>query len=92
MALDNLQVDYLIDPAFQIENLAGKPAVGGHIEVFEAGTDTKVITYQDFDGNVNPFKIPLHSDGRAVILADPSRKYDFYVYDSFNNLMFSRLL
>ena len=36
MALDNLQVDYLIDPAFQIENLAGKPAVGGHIEVFEA--------------------------------------------------------
>ena len=91
MALDNLQVDYLIDPAFQIENLAGKPAVGGHVEVFEAGTDTKVITYQDFDGNVNPFKIPLHSDGRAVILADPSRKYDFYVYDSFNNLMFSRL-
>ena len=91
MALDNLQIDYLIDPAFQIENLAGKPAVGGHIEVFEAGTDTKVITYQDFDGNVNPFKIPLHSDGRAVILADPSRKYDFYVYDSFNNLMFSRL-
>ena len=91
MALDNLQIDYLIDPAFQIENLAGKPAVGGHIEVFEAGTDTKVITYQDFDGNVNPFKIPLHSDGRAVILADTSRKYDFYVYDSFNNLMFSRL-
>ena len=91
MALDNLQIDYLIDPAFQIENLAGKPAVGGHIEVFEAGTDTKVITYQDFDGNVNPFKIPLHSDGRAVILADPSRKYDLYVYDSFNNLMFSRL-
>lgn len=91
MALDNLQIDYLIDPAFQIENLAGKPAVGGHCEVFEAGTDTKVITYQDFDGNVNPFKIPLHSDGRAVILADPSRKYDLYVYDSFNNLMFSRL-
>lgn len=91
MALDNLQVDYLIDPAFQIENLAGKPAVGGSICVFEAGTDTKVITYQDFDGNVNPFKIPLHSDGRAVILADTSRKYDFYVYDSFNNLMFSRL-
>ena len=91
MALDNLQIDYLIDPAFQIENLAGKPAVGGHCEVFEAGTDTKVITYQDFDGNVNPFKIPLHSDGRAVILADTSRKYDLYVYDSFNNLMFSRL-
>lgn len=89
--VQNVQLGYLIDPAFQIENLAGKPAVGGHIEVFEAGTDTKVITYQDFDGNVNPFKIPLHSDGRAVILADPSRKYDFYVYDSFNNLMFSRV-
>ena len=89
--VQNVQLGYLIDPAFQIENLAGKPAVGGSICVFEAGTDTKVITYQDFDGNVNPFKIPLHSDGRAVILADPSRKYDFYVYDSFNNLMFSRL-
>lgn len=89
--VQNVQLGYLIDPAFQIENLAGKPAVGGSICVFEAGTDTKVITYQDFDGNVNPFKIPLHSDGRAVILADPSRKYDLYVYDSFNNLMFSRL-
>ena len=89
--VQNVQLGYLIDPAFQIENLAGKPAVGGSICVFEACTDTKVITYQDFDGNVNPFKIPLHSDGRAVILADTSRKYDLYVYDSFNNLMFSRL-
>ena len=89
--VQNVQLGYILDPAFQIENLNGKPAVGGSICVFEAGTDTKVITYQDFDGNVNPFKIPLHSDGRAVILADPSRKYDLYVYDSFNNLMFSRL-
>ena len=91
MAVDNSKLLYLLDPAFQIENIAGKPAVGGHIEVFYAGTDVKVITKQNFDGVDNPFKVPLNNDGRAVMLVGPGAKYDIYFYDSFNNLIFSRL-
>jgi len=93
MAIDNLHAEmcYLLDPAFQIESVNGKPLIGGHLEVFLAGTDAKYITYQDWDGNENPFKIPLKSDGRAVVLADPSFTYDIYAYDSYNNLAFSRL-
>lgn len=91
MAIDSGAYYYLFDPAFQIENNNGKPVVGGHVEVYYAGTDNKVITRQDFDGTVNPFKIPLKSDGRAVILVDIGHRYDAYVYDSFNNLVFSRL-
>lgn len=89
--VQNAELGYILDPAFQIENINGKPAVGGHIEIFEAGTDNKYISYQNFDGAQNPFKIPLCSDGRAVILGDPSLSYDVYAYDSYNNLMFSRL-
>lgn len=91
MAIDTGAYYYLFDPAFQIENNNGKPVVGGHVEVYEAGTDNKVITCQDWDGTVNPFKIPLKSDGRAVILVDIGRRYDAYAYDSFGNLVFSRL-
>lgn len=91
MAIDVNSYYYLFDPAFQIENNSGKPVVGGHIEVFLAGTDEQVITYQDWDGTQNPFKIPLKSDGRAVILVEVGERYDAYVYDSFNNLVVSRL-
>lgn len=91
MAVDTQKLFYLLDPVFQIENLAGKPVVGGHIEVFVAGTDTKYITWQDWGGARNPFKIPLKSDGRAVILVEPQYTYDVYVYDSFNNMVCSRL-
>ena len=69
MAEQALNLAYLFDPFFQIENNNGKPVVGGHIEVFAAGTDVKYITYQSWDGTQNPFKIPLGSDGRATVLA-----------------------
>lgn len=91
MAVDVKKYCYLFDPLFQIENIAGRPVVGGHIEVFHAGTDTPYITYQNFDGTHNPFKIPLNSDGRAVIIAEPYYTYDVYCYDSFNNMICSRL-
>ena len=91
MAVDNKDLVYLLDPVFQIEGVAGKPVVAGHIEVFHAGTDVKCITWQNFDGTRNPFKIPLNNDGRAVILVEPQRTYDVYIYDSFNNLVCSRL-
>lgn len=91
MAVDNSNLVYLLDPVFQIEGVVGKPVVAGHIEVFRAGTDLKYITWQNFDGTKNPFKIPLNNDGRAVILVEPHLTYDIYVYDSFNNMVCSRL-
>ena len=91
MAEAQIKLGYILDPFFQIENTNGKPVVGGHIEVYEAGTDTKYITYQNFDYTQNPFKIPLGSDGRAVVLGDSNLAYDVYIYDSFNNLIVSRL-
>lgn len=82
---------YLFDSIFQVESVAGKPCVGGHIEVYLAGTNTRYITYQDWDGTVNPFKIPLRNDGRAVILVSPVNHYDAYIYDSYGNMVCSRL-
>lgn len=89
--LQNAELAYLLFPFEQYSNLNGKPLVGGHIQVFEAGTSNKYITYQDWNGDSNPFKIPIPEDGRIVALADPSLAYDVYVYDSFNNLVCSRL-
>lgn len=91
MAILNEGLVYLFDPIFQVESVAGKPCVGGHICVYLAGTDTKYISYQDFDGTENPFKIPLRNDGRAVILVSPVNHYDAYIYDSYGNLVCSRL-
>lgn len=91
MAEASIKLGYLLSPTFQIENTNGKPVVGGYIEVYYAGTDDKYITYQNFDFTQNPFKIPLGSDGRAVVLADADFAYDVYVRDSYGNLIFSRL-
>ena len=89
--VQNAELGYILDPAFQIEGLNGKPVVGGWICIYEAGTDNKYISYENFDGAQNPFKVPLKSDGRAVILGDPSLSYDIYCYDSYGNQLFSRL-
>ena len=91
MAIDTNSLVYLIDPFWQGEGINGKPLVGGYMTVFYAGTDLKYITYQNFDGTENPFKIPLGADGRATILVEAQYTYDCYLYDSFGNLAASRL-
>lgn len=91
MAVDTRSLVYLIDPFWQGENVNGKPLVGGYMEVYVAGTDTKYITWSDWDGARHPFRIPLKSDGRACILVEPQYTYDCYLYDSFGNLACSRL-
>lgn len=91
MAIDTNSLVYLIDPFWQGEGVNGKPLVGGYMTVFYAGTDLKYITYQNFDGTENPFKIPLGADGRATILVEAQYTYDCYLYDSFGNLAASRL-
>ena len=89
--IGSANVSYLGDPFEQYCGLNGKPLIGGHIEVYLAGTSDKYMTLQDFDGDYNPFKVPLGADGRVVMLADPSLTYDIYVYNSYNDLVCSRL-
>ena len=89
--IGSANVSYLGDPFEQYCGLNGKPLIGGHIEVYLAGTSDKYMTLQDFDGDYNPFKVPLGADGRVVMLADPSLTYDIYIYNSYNDLVCSRL-
>lgn len=91
MAVDTNSIAYLIDPFWQGEGINGKPLVAGYMCVYIAGTDQKYITWQDWDGTRHPFKIPLGSDGRATILVEVQYTYDCYLYDSFGNLVCSRL-
>ena len=91
MAVDTNSLAYLIDPFWQGEGVNGKPLVAGYMCVYIAGTDQKYITWQNWDGTRHPFKIPLGSDGRATILVEVQYTYDCYLYDSFGNLVCSRL-
>lgn len=81
---------YLLSPTFQIENTAGKPATGGYIEVYIAGSRTKYYCASDFDGTLHPFRIPLDSLGSNIVLADDSGSYDVYVYNRYGGEMMSR--
>ena len=81
---------YLLSPTFQIENTAGKPATGGYIEVYIAGSRVKYYCASDFDGTLHPFRIPLDSLGSNIVLAEDSQSYDVYVYNRYGGLMMSR--
>ena len=86
-----MALGYLISPAFQYENESGKPLVGGTLRVCHHGTTTPYITYADFQGNRNPEYVPLDAKGMAVLLAEDSRVYDVYCYDSEGVPQWSRL-
>ena len=86
-----MALGYLLSPSFQIENLSGKPLVGGTIKVFRHGTTTPYITYKDFTGDLNPAEVPLNNKGMAVILADTNLIYDVYCYDANGVEQWSRL-
>lgn len=81
---------YLLCPTFQIENTAGKPATGGWLEVYVAGSRTKYYCASDFDGTLHPFRIPLDSLGSNIVLADDAGSYDVYVYNRYGGEMMSR--
>jgi hypothetical protein len=91
MALSPVEYGHIVpwDAQFLDEN--GKPLTGGHIEIFVAGTSTRYISYQNFDGNVNPFKIPLNAGGQCVAIGSLANRYDIYVYNRFGNEVYSRL-
>lgn len=88
--LEEVQWAYLLNPAFQLENTAGKPLTDGWLEVYLHGTRTKYYCASDFDGTLHPFKIPLDSLGSNIVLASPAHAYDVYVYNKFGSLVMSR--
>lgn len=89
--IDNeVNLDYLLEPTFQLVNTAGKPLTGGWIEVYIHGTRDRYYCSSDFDGTLHPFKIPLDSLGSNIVLASPFNKYDVYVYNKFGSLQMSR--
>ena len=87
---EELSLNYLLDPTFQLVNTAGRPLTNGWIEVYYHGTRNKYYCASDFDGTLHPFRIPLDSLGSNIVLADPNFSYDIYVYNSFGSLQMSR--
>ena len=87
---EEIKLGYLLDPCFELTNTAGKPLTNGWIEVYIHGTRNKYYCYSDFGGSLHPFKIPLDSLGSNIVLADPERAYDVYVYNRFGSLEMSR--
>lgn len=85
-----MALNYLLDPMFQIENSAGKPATDGWLEVYIHGTRTKYYCASNFDGTLHPFKIKLDSLGSNIVLADDGQAYDVYAYNRFGSLLMSR--
>ena len=88
--LEIVQWDYLLDPAFQLVNTAGKPLTNGWLEVYIHGTRDKYYCASDFNGTLHPFKIPLDSLGSNIVLASPANAYDVYVYNVYGSLIMSR--
>lgn len=95
-ALDPEQYGYIVPATVYIPNHNGKGAVGGHVEFYVAGTasqgsrGTQYTTYANFDGSLNPVRVPIDMDGHFVAIGTFSLRYDVYVYDSYNNLLYSR--
>lgn len=85
-----MALNYLLDPMFQIENSAGKPATDGWLEVYVHGTRNKYYCASNFDGTLHPFKIKLDSLGSNIVLADDEQSYDVYAYNRFGSLLMSR--
>lgn len=81
---------YLFDPNTQFQNKNGVNNVSGYLEVFINDTDDRAITYRNFKGALNPRRIPIDSNGRAVVIVDNSKTYRIEVYGSQGNLLWSQ--
>ena len=90
-ALNTNDYAYIIPPSAQFRDLNGKPYSAGFVEFYKHGTSEKYITYADWAGSFNPFRIPLNSQGRAVAIAEKDVILDMYVYNYLGNLAYSRL-
>lgn len=86
-----MALGYLLNPAFQYEDVNGKPLVGGFLRVYVHGTTNPIATYKDFTGDLNPTDIVLNNKGMAVVLVNPELLYDVYCYDRNGVEQWSRL-
>ena len=87
---EELALEYLLSPEFEMINSAGKPLTDGWIECYLHGTRDKYYCYSDWAGTLHPFQIPLDSLGSNIVLADPNNRYDVYFYNKYGSLIMSR--
>lgn len=85
-----MALSYLFDPNTQFQNKNGVNNVSGYLEVFINDTDDRATTYRNFEGALNPRRIPIDSNGRAVVIVDNSKTYRIEVYGSQGNLLWSQ--
>lgn len=90
-ALNPYEYGHIIPWYAQFLDINGQPLSGGYVEIYEAGTTTPYISFQNFDGTPNPFRIQLTTGARTVAIGKISKRYDIYVYNQFGNLEYSRL-
>ena len=76
-----MALGYLISPVIQIEDINGKPLVGGFVRVYVHGTTIPYITQKNFDGDLNPAEVVLDNKGMCVLLAEAGNLYDVYCED-----------
>lgn len=89
--LNTEEYAYIIPPSAQFNDENGKPYSAGFVEFYKHGTSERYITYADWSGSFNPFRIPLNSQGRAVAIVPKDVFLDMYVYNFLGNLAYSRL-
>ena len=81
---------YVLDPTNQYQNRAGVNNVHGYFKVYLSDTDDIAVTYKDFNGTLNPERIDIDNNGRAVIIADSSRPYRVEMYEPNGTLVFTQ--
>lgn len=82
---------YLISPVIQVEDINGKPLVGGRIRVYRHGTQIQYITHKDWSGDLNPAEVRLDARGMCILIAEDDNLYDIYCEDANYVEQWSRL-
>lgn len=78
---------FSLEKQFQAKN--GANNTNGFLKVFLAGTDDPANTYSDYVGTLNPQKIVLDDNGRAVVICDKAKAYRLEVYDADGMLLWT---
>ena len=73
----------------QFQGKSGRNLTGGYLMVFLTGTDDPATTYSDYTGTLNPERIVLDDNGRAVVICDADLYYRLEVYDENGMLLWT---
>lgn len=85
-----MALSYLFDPNKQFQDKNGVNNVGGYLYVFINDSDDHAPTYCNFTGTLNPERIVLDNNGRAVVIVDELKTYRIEVYDRSGNMLWSQ--